>query len=282
VQLQNGAKLSVIDIYDACTRGLSGFVMTIKSLHFDIILVMALIFHLGLLAVSPASQAILVALPRNFSITNDTTIRFFNMPSTDAANARDGLFDSGQPPLMNGLGNNGYITASSFAQAAVGSKPTPNFVCPNGATSCIFSNVKYISTSMTCKNISGTDRAIVNRSGTNRTVVILNEYFTNLNISYGNIKFPKFLYSTEMLGRTYYDLANYTQPLMPGLNIPLTQASATVYDPQYRPYVGDQIFVMAYMTDFPSEQAVFNYTQLTYKKCSFSSSLNTVSYRWHY
>lgn len=51
-----------------------------------------------------------------------------------------------------------------------------------------------------------------------------------------------------MYGRTYYDLANYTQPLMLGLNIPLTQASNVEYDPQYRPYVGDQIFVMAYKT----------------------------------
>lgn len=71
-----------------------------------------------------------------------------------------------------------------------------------------------------------------------------------------------------MYGRIYYDLANYTQPLMLGLNIPLTQASNVEYDPQYRPYVGDQIFVMAYKTKDPvAHTTIANFTELSYKKC---------------
>lgn len=278
MQLQNGAKLNLIDVYDGCTRGLSGFAMTIRATHFDIVLILALIFHLGFLAVSPASQAILVAQSSSYSVSHLASIRFYHYRPDDAGDGRNGLLESGQAPMINGLANNGYITASSFAQAAVGSNPTPNFVCAKGADFCRFNNTQYISTSMTCKNITGSDTAIVNRSGTNRTVVILDEYFTELNITYGKIKFPKFLYSTEMLGRTYYDLANYTPPAMPGLNIPLTQASATVYDPQYRPYVGDQIFVMAYKADQQYEWAVNNYTELAYKKCWLNSSLNTVCF----
>lgn len=247
------------------------------TLQFDLILVVALIIHIGLLAASPASQAVLVAVNDPYS-TRGIDTRFYYYRS-DRDTIRSGLGTSRQPPLMNGLARNSYITASSFAQAAVRSKSVPKFTCPEDANYCTYNNVTYISTSMHCTNITGKDTAIVNHNGgTQRSVVVLDEYFTARNISTAKVKFPKFLYSTEMLGRTYYDLANYTQPLMPGLNILLTQAPLDVYDPQYRPYVGDQIFVMAYKTtDNSAETSISNFTELSYKRCSFTSSLNTVS-----
>ncbi|KAI8083754.1 hypothetical protein BDF21DRAFT_337432, partial [Thamnidium elegans] len=275
VRLQNGAPLTLIDIYDGCTRGLSGFFATLKSLQFDFVLIMALIFHIGLLLASPASQAIIVAVNDSYNRTNGD-IRFYHYRSDDFT-MRSGLGTSRQPPLMNGLATNGYITASSFAGAAIGSKPSATFICPEDANYCMFYNVSYISTSMQCTNTTGKDTAIANHDGgTQRSVIVLDEYFTARNITDAKFKFPKFLYSTEMLGRTYYDLANYTQPLLPGLGIPLTQALKDEYDPQYRPYVGDQIFIMAYGTRDNSARTVSNFTELTYKKCSFTSNFNTV------
>ncbi|GAA5796218.1 hypothetical protein HPULCUR_001588 [Helicostylum pulchrum] len=278
VRLQNGAPLTLIDIYDGCTRGLSGFFATLKSLEFDFVLIMALVFHIGLLVASPASQAIIVAINDSYNRT-DIDIRFYYYRSNDFT-TRSGLGTSRQPPLMNGLATNGYITASSFAQAAIGAKPSATFSCPEDASYCMFYNVSYISTSMQCTNITGKETAIANHDGgTKRSVIVLDEYYTSRNITDAIFKFPKFLYSTEMLGRTYYDLANYTQPLMPGLGIPLTQALKDEYDPQYRPYVGDQIFIMAYSTRDNSARTVSNFTELSYKKCSFTSSFNTSTWK---
>lgn len=265
----------MIDIYDGCTRGLSGFFATLKSLQFDFVLIVALVFHIGLLVASPASQAIIVAVNDSYNQTNKE-VRFYHYRSDDLT-TRSGLGISRQPPLMNGLATNGYITASSFAQAAIGGKPSATFICPEDASYCMFYNVSYISTSMQCTNITGKETAIANHnSGTKRSVIVLDEYYTGRNITDAIFEFPKFLYSTEMLGRTYYDLANYTQPIMPGLNIPLTQALENEYDPQYRPYVGDQIFIMAYNTRDNSARTASNFTELSYKKCSFTSSFNTV------
>jgi hypothetical protein len=181
------------------------------------------------------------------------------------------------PPKMNGLGTNGYLTASSFSQTANNVKSLPLFQCPNGATECRYSNVQYISNKLTCNTITEDDTAIVNRGGTARFVVVLKEYFTSLNVTGGAIAYPKFLYSSEMVNRTYWDLANYTAPLMPGFNnLPWDFANTTDYDPQYRPYVGDQSFVMAHLHDNELNTTLVNYTQLVFKRCHFNSSLVNV------
>lgn len=273
--MQDGAPLTTIDIYDACTRGLSGFLMTFRALQFDFILIVALVFNIGLLVVSPASQAILVPFQKSYNETGNQ-VRFFNYPP-DYTLQRTKLGASGQPPLMNGLPKNAYITSSSFAQASIGTKSLPYFTCPNDSTYCLYPNVSFISTSMRCQPITENDKALVYFNNTN-FVVVLKEYLTNDNITRGSTvgSFPKFFYSPEMLGRTSYELDNYKQPMLAGLNISDTLASTTVYDPQYRPYVGDQSFVMAYNTRSPSNSVAFNYTELSFRKCSLYSSLNTV------
>ncbi|KAI9474044.1 MAG: hypothetical protein EXX96DRAFT_580403 [Benjaminiella poitrasii] len=279
VRLKNGSKLSIVDIYDSCTKGLSGLAAIAKGLHFDHILVLALIFHAGLVAVSPLSQEILVPYIKNYTMSGIDT-RFFYFKPYDI-NGRSGLQQTGMPPKMNGLTNNAYITTSSFAQAATGSRSAPLYTCPSKATQCEFKNVSFISTAMTCTNIGENDTAIANRGGTIPTIVVLKEYFTNLNISYaGKTKyFPMFLYAPEMFGRTYYDLLNYTAPIMPGLNITSIFADKYIYDPQYRPYVGDQRFIMAYNKANLYSRIANNYTEMGFKKCSFTSSLNTSTWR---
>ncbi|KAI7907615.1 uncharacterized protein BX663DRAFT_5624 [Cokeromyces recurvatus] len=231
---------------------------------------------MGLIAISPLSQEILVPFINNYT-TSGIDTRFFYFKPYDI-NGRSALQGSGMPPKMNGLTKNAYITTSSFAQAATGSKSVPLYTCPNQAIRCEFKNVSFISTTMSCTEITENDKAIALRDGTDPTLIILKEYFTNLNISYaGKTKyFPMFLYAPEMLGRTYYDLLNYTEPLLPGLNIKSLFADKFIYDPQYRPYVGDQQFVMAYNKKNLFSRIANNYTEMGFKKCFFTSSLNTV------
>lgn len=128
---------------------------------------------------------------------------------------------------------------------------------------------------MTCNNITENDTAIVNRDKLSRYNIVLKEFFTYANISYGNRKFPEFLYATEMFNRTYYDLANFTAPTN-ALNITETLTSETEYEPFYRPYVGEQVFVMAHNKNNMYESYANNYTEIAFKKCHFNSSLNTV------
>lgn len=277
VKLQNGTPLTMIDIYDACTRGLGGFFITLRALQFDLVLVAALIFHLGLLVVSPVSQAILVPFQGTMERYGGASFHF-NPSNSYLGRSKLGL--SGQAPKMNGFLNNGYLTASSFAQASLLTPSTPLFDCPNGASYCEYKNVSFITTKMSCQNITSDDTALVWHNNTNN-VVVLKEYLTSANISGTTVdSFPKFFYATEMLGRTSFELDNWTEPMIPGLNTPLTLADIKNYDPQYRPYVGDQSFVMAYNTLQPKngDKTFMNYTQLSFRKCSLQSSLNTTDW----
>jgi len=129
---------------------------------------------------------------------------------------------------------------------------------------------------MTCNTVSPDETAIVNRWGTNRTVVVLKEYFSAFNISTASdMRFPKFLYSGDMVNRTYWDLANYTAPMMPGLNMPEIFADEKIYDPRYRPYVGDQSFIIAYNKTSQNTQYLTpnsTYLDMEFKKCYFNST----------
>ncbi|CAO3634495.1 unnamed protein product [Mucor hiemalis] len=278
VKLQNGAPLTMIDIYDACTRGLSGFFMTLRALQFDIVLIVALIFHIGLLVVSPVSQSILVPVQNKMNISNSDVV-FHYMPA-DSTLGRTKLGQSGQAPKMNGLENNGYISSSSFTQASMGVKGLPIFSCPNNAVSCVYPNVTFITTTMSCHNVTSEEKALVYHNDTNN-VVVLREYLTNDNVTRGSTvgSFPKFFYSADMLGRTSYELDNYKAPLFPGLNTTLEYSDLKKYDPQYRPYVGNQTFVMAYNTLRPQSNYGSNYTELSFRTCSLQSSMNVSDWK---
>ncbi|KAL9549355.1 hypothetical protein MBANPS3_005240 [Mucor bainieri] len=282
VRLREGDKLTVIDVYDECTRGLSGFTSIFKAMHFDWILIVALVFNIGLLVVSPASQELLVPVMNNVTIGPRSYIRFHHLPAESLA-GRSKLGTSGIAAFMNGLSTNAYITASSFAQAATGSKSAPLYSCPSGSAYCSYDNITYISTNMTCNTVSPDETAIVNRWGTNRTVVVLKEFFTAFNISTASdMVFPKFLYSGDMVNRTYWDLANYTAPMMPGLNLPEIFADKKVYDPRYRPYVGDQSFIIAYNKTNqvnPYIEPNGTYLDMEFKKCHFNSTFVNSTWR---
>lgn len=262
-------------------KTLLGFGTAFKALHFDWILLVALVFNIGLLLVGPASQEILVPTMNNVTIGNSSDIRFYYMRA-EYIGGRSDLKDSGMAPKLNGLMSNAYIATSSFAQAASGAKSSPLFDCPSGSSYCIYSNVTYIATNITCNIISPDETAIVNRWGTNRTVVVLKEFFTSFNISTASdMKFPKFLYSGDMINRTYWDLANYTAPSLPGfINIPEIFADRKIYDARYRPYAGDQSFIIAYNK---TSQKNINlspnstYLDMEFKKCYFNSSYVNVS-----
>lgn len=248
-------------------------------MHFDWILVIALVFNIGLLVVSPLSQELLVPVMNNMTQGPSASIRFHYLHAEDLG-GRSKLRGSGIAPFMNGLSSNAYLTSASFAQAATGSKSSPLYDCPSGSAYCSYPNVSYIATNMTCNIVSPDETAIVNRWGTNRTVVVLKEFFTDFNISTASdMRFPKFLYSSDMVNRTYWDLANYTAPLMPGLNTPEIFASKTVYDPRYRPYVGDQSFIIAYNKTNQAASVMLpksTYLDMEFKKCYFNSTYVTV------
>jgi hypothetical protein len=256
---------------------LLGFFTAIKALYFDWVLMLAMFFHVGLLIVGPASQEILVPIVNDFT-AKGIDVGFYHFPASHV-NDRTGLKSTGMAAKLNGLATNSYITTASFVQAATNVSGHPIFKCPSNANYCEFNNVTYISTSMTCNNITENDTAIVNRDNLARYNIVLKEYFTSANITFGSKKtFPKFLYSTEMLNRTYYDLANYTAPIN-ALNIPEAITSKTEYDPRFRPYAGEQIFVMAYKKDNMYARGVKDYTELAFQKCYFNSSLNIVRFK---
>jgi hypothetical protein len=240
-------------------------------MHFDYVLVPALLFQVGLLAMSPLSQELLGLRNETISIDDSTGLDMIvystnNMFYTDYSKYAS---STGMPPKIRGIEPMGFITTVAFDTAVSNYSSSPIFWCPEHA-SCTYNNISQITTKMTCENITEGD--IVHPVTGNLTSinVILNK--DNIYNHY----FPLAFYSGEMVNRTYEKLGNFTNPKMPGFGNLTWNFASEEYDPQYRPYVGDQVFVIAASKNNTVTKAILDIAELYYQKCWFNSSLDGV------
>ncbi|KAI8888396.1 hypothetical protein K501DRAFT_240772 [Backusella circina FSU 941] len=273
IKLSNGADLTLIDIYDGCTRGLGGAFHLAKSMQFDFVLIPALLFQVGLLAMSPVSQELLGLKNVTISLEDDNFSDMIvysvnNMFYTDYSGY---AATTNFPVKIRGIDPMSFITTVAFSTTVSNYTSSPIFWCPDQAK-CTFNNISQISTSMTCQNI--TDGEIVHPTTGNLTT--LSALITNTSIY--NHRFPYAFYSGEMVNRTYEKLGNFTFPKLPGFNITLDFDLDKTYDPQYKQYVGDQVFVVAAPASKANSGAVLDVANLYYQKCWFNSSLD--GYNW--
>lgn len=179
------------------------------------------------------------------------------------------------PPALNGLTFENYLVPQSFSAVATNMSLSIPYTCPSGADHCIFKNVSFISTSLECSSTTAQE-PIVNQSDY-KELTTPERYFSTFN-SLNWMKIPMFFFAGEMLNRTYTDLKNYTPPGIPGfVRIPKAFAFSD-YDPQYRPYVGNQTFVAAYSNVRYRTSSENDTSKISFSKCTFRSSLNTVSH----
>ncbi|CEG83422.1 hypothetical protein RMATCC62417_17346 [Rhizopus microsporus] len=274
IKLRNGAPLTVADIYDGCTRGMGGFLTAIKGAFIDIVLIFALIFNLGLLVLSPVSQELIVpvSLKRNLTSIVDSHL-YYNDPFY--VNDRTNLSSLPIPPTLNGLTYDNYLIPMSFANVARHAPFNGAYTCPSYADYCVFRNKSFVSTSLDCTPVTDQE-PIVNQSNY-KELTTPARYYTEIEQNRTLVHVPTFFYAGEMLNRTFHDLQSYKPPLAPGGFI----ASGFLYsdyDPQYRPYVGNQTFVLAY-SKTRCCSALTEIGDISYARCTFRSSLNTTDWK---
>ncbi|KAG0813004.1 hypothetical protein G6F29_006621 [Rhizopus arrhizus] len=268
VKLQDGIPLTAVEVYDGC------FITAVKGSYFDCILIPAFILNLGLIVVGPVSQEILVPITISHNYTSSVAANTqFNSPYF--IDDRTPIMSQPMPPALNGLTFESYLVPQSFSAVATNMTLSIPYTCPSGADHCIYKNVSFISTSLECSPTTAQE-PIVNQSDY-KELTTPERYFSVFNNS-NWVKLPMFFFAGEMLNRTYSDLKNYTPPLIPGFGRTPKAYIFSDYDPQYRPYVGNQTFVAAYSNVRYTTSSENDTLKISFSKCTFRSNLNTTDW----
>ncbi|KAI8137686.1 hypothetical protein BJV82DRAFT_674489 [Fennellomyces sp. T-0311] len=262
IQLQSeGSKLALLDIYDGCTRGVGGIIRVLTSIHLDKVLIPTVLFQFGLIAMGPASQQILSTADIIQCVKGEAGIWYTNFSSSDIST----LSSTTGPGSVKGLKQDSLVRYA-FEQAALGFQVQPYYECKMGSLNCTYTDLSGIHTTVACQN--GTlDSQIIDLNTNN--VSTLNHYYGYDKpnpITSPSPSVPGIFYSGSMVGRTYFDLNNYTAPLLS----PKNGSDASI-----RKLFGDQSFVMV-LTD---EGTLNSYLPMDKKpqilECTLQSTVNS-------
>ncbi|KAF7721846.1 hypothetical protein EC973_004082 [Apophysomyces ossiformis] len=240
VRLQNteGTKLSLLEMYDACTRGVGGiFRVFALLLRFDTVLIPAIIFQFGFIAIGPASQQILTSSAyQQYSCTNNETAMLYNdIDYLDMVALRSNRYDM---RFVKGLQFD-FLGTMAMQQAGH-NLPAPIMLsCPGTATNCTYPHVDMFRTDVECQQ-GNFDTPVLNHHTMKvepiRRLLRFND--SNPLASLSAPQLPLVLYGPSMLGRTWWDLNNLTTPTsQPNLNNNTTRS--------IRSYLGEQTFIAA-------------------------------------
>ncbi|KAF7723063.1 hypothetical protein EC973_002397 [Apophysomyces ossiformis] len=223
IRMGRGCKLSMLEIYDGCTRGVGGIVRVLYWLRFDPVLVLPIVFQIGLIALGPSAQQILSpdigsnVLCRNDPLATsnpsiaDTlfTLTHRYASSLSFSNITRGLLidypDSISRDPVSLYLKHDYVLQYAAAQAVLqGRTPTnalpiqPRFECSSGAINCTYPNIPGFFTTADCRDGSGNTRFVDIDTG---NVTTVSEY-----LSKNRYGLPAILYAESMYNRTYRDL----------------------------------------------------------------------------
>ncbi|KAF7723064.1 hypothetical protein EC973_002398 [Apophysomyces ossiformis] len=264
-----GGKLSLLDVYDACTRGVGGVIRVVGSIFkADFILISGSILQLALLAMNPAGQQI---LSKTIGGTETTflpgIILFANSPADKDLTGVDDTYDLS---VIKGL-LQPYLVQSSMEQVAQGyALSSLKVVCPPPLIRCEFENLAVFYTSAECQPGSLQTKVI---DATNGNITTVNDLlgfnsskspfpFVLPNTLDGRNALPQFYYAESMAGRTHWDLAK----------IPV-EKSYGKENPNAQRLIGDQVFVVA-TNDGSTKVTSANSTNTVVHQCTLRSFLN--------
>ncbi|ORY99973.1 hypothetical protein BCR43DRAFT_521167 [Syncephalastrum racemosum] len=222
IRLQEGTKLSTLEVYDASSRGIGGILRVLTAIRPDRVLLPLIILQLGLIAMGPASQEVLTVAPYTWC-TNATDVIFTDLRTDDVSMGFEDIRS------FRGLQAN-YLLQFAFELASRNFVPPMNMNCPDDSESCSYYDIPLIVTVPNCVEASFDTVEII--SGQDRNLIV--PYTTYINytetLSYQLAAAPAAYYAPSMLHRTGYDANNFTY----------ANASAV---PNPSDYAGDQQFV---------------------------------------
>ncbi|KAG0165943.1 hypothetical protein DFQ28_008087 [Apophysomyces sp. BC1034] len=268
LQRQQG-KLSMLEMYDACTRGIGGVIRVLHGLRVDTVLAIAVVFHLGLIAIGPAAQQILGSGIQVVCDSSHNRLSFNNITSkTDLSTFTNKAYTNDYDPRSNQGLQQDYILRLAFAQAATNLTGTPNFWCGDTSINCTFPDIPVFSIRADCQRGS-LQTKIVDIYKHNVTTV--SSYF-NLDSTNAIFKSPimpdtpQFMYGASMFNRTIYDLRNYTKPFYE------TKKNMT----EVRQSIGPQTFVA--LTANGTMHNADQMSDLQVYECTLQTSMNTTTF----
>ncbi|KAI9472871.1 hypothetical protein BDB00DRAFT_943668 [Zychaea mexicana] len=265
IRLQNdGGQLALLDIYDACTRGVGGIVRILTSIRADHVLLPAIIFQFGLMAMGPASQQILTTANNVQCDKEHTGVYYTNVSASDMTTMKT----TSGAASVKGLEQD-YLVRYAFGQAALGFQVQPYYDCPLNSINCTYTPILGYHTAVTCKNGSlNTQIVDLNRNN----ITTLSQYY---GYDKADRRFPPMpnvpgiFYDGSMFGRTYFDLNNYTKPL------DVSADNNATYDAQIRKFFGDQKFVVVTTDDGTLRSYLDSKKMPQVLECTLQSYLNT-------
>ncbi|KAI7873506.1 hypothetical protein K492DRAFT_223778 [Lichtheimia hyalospora FSU 10163] len=227
VRFQNGGQLSLLDVYDACTRGVGGVIRVLLSIRMDTILIPAVIFQIGLIALGPAAQQILASYDgssicyieppgRPLRVKDYVSWQWYKVPMPHRAPQLKGIKQSYIPKL-------GFDAAFSNSTKGL-ARYKYNFMSLNTT----WHDIPTMRTDIDCVTGSYADTRIINDQTLN--VSTLSEYFG----SDRPVDVPRIFYAESMYNRTHYDRERFVFDIF----------DETRYYPEDRPSVGDQTVVI--------------------------------------
>ncbi|KAG0170347.1 hypothetical protein DFQ28_010773, partial [Apophysomyces sp. BC1034] len=240
VRLQDtqGTKLSLLEMYDACTRGVGGVIRVVSLvLRFDLVLLPAIVFQLGLIAIGPASQQILTSSAYQlYSCENNTALMYNDVDLVDMVALRTNNYDM---RYVKGLQFD-HFGQIAMQQGSYGMPVQYTHACSNTASNCTYTDIDVLHTVAECQP-GNFDTPILNHHTMTVEPIRRSLGFNDSN-PFQSIyapQLPLVLYAPSMLGRTWWDLNNLTAlaEQRPG--------SSNSTARSIRSYLGDQSFVAA-------------------------------------
>ncbi|KAG0184593.1 hypothetical protein DFQ28_010880 [Apophysomyces sp. BC1034] len=273
VRLQkDGGKLSLLDIYDACTRGVGGIVRVIGSLfRADFILISGSLLQLALLAMNPAGQQVLSSTigGEEMGALVSGTALYKNHPAYSDMTGVSVTYD-----LSEIKGHiQAYLVQAALEQTSLGySLSALKIICPYPAVRCEYDDIPVYHIGIDCQPASLQTKVL---DSTNGNLTTVNDLlgFNSTKPSFLQPIFPtgaearhflpQFYYAESMVGRTHWDLAK----------IPISEGHGE-YNPNARNLIGDQTFVMAAINGTTKVGRAKNDSSTTIFQCTLRSYLN--------
>ncbi|KAI7874598.1 hypothetical protein K492DRAFT_199855 [Lichtheimia hyalospora FSU 10163] len=228
VRFQNGGQLSLLDVYDACTRGVGGVIRVLLSIRMDTILIPAVIFQVGLIALGPAAQEILASYHESATCYVEPPLRPFRIKNFH----RDQWYTLPRPRRigqLKGIKQSSYVPQLGFGAAYTNySRGFLVYTYNIDSINVTWRDMPTMRNDIDCVTGSYADTRIINDQTLN--VSTLNEYFG----SDRPIDVPRIFYAESMYNRTHYDRERLAYSIFdePG------------YYPEDRPLLGDQTVVI--------------------------------------
>ncbi|KAG0170547.1 hypothetical protein DFQ28_010881 [Apophysomyces sp. BC1034] len=291
VRMEQGAKLSQIDVYDGCTRGVGGIIRVLHGLRFDVVLIPAIIFQLGLISMGPSAQQILSPSISSTIKCSDPTnpidlaapiLHYSDITRGQLVTYKTSNLD--WDPLSTSLKHD-YVLQYAAAQAALVSKlrgspelssisdlfnmrqdfglpVPPRFKCDSSAINCTYTDVPGFFTMAQCRNGSPDTRVLDPNTG---NVTTVSEHYKTTSSTFD---LPSVMYAESMYNRTFYDLSQLSSR---------RRACTYCYGSSVRNNFGDQNFVLA-----TASGTMYSWmdiaSNLTVYECTLKTFLNRTTY----